>query len=112
LHLPADERSALYDRWIASGVRAILTSGFYYHHCPLDDLMAEKTGYTCFQTTPLLPIRPDELRLQTVVPPGMFNDPYTEVWRIFCPPRVEVESPDWLQDAEAAWRDDLARERQ
>lgn len=86
IHLPLDQREALYDKWLSAGVGAILVSGFYYLYCPNANTMREEsTGITVFQTPLSTPLRSGEYRITTTIPPGMFVDPFIEVWRLIKP---------------------------
>jgi len=82
--LPWDEHEKLYDKWFEKGASIGLVAGFHYLHCPHFPQVTEKTGYTVYQTTPSSPMR-SELRMCQQVPPGMFVDPFVEVWRVIWP---------------------------
>lgn len=86
-HLSADEKYALYERMFSfPHMEFGLVAGFVYDSRPNDEKIQERIGFDVFQTIE----SPwdyrsemfDEFRHLTRVPPGMFGDPFTEVWKI------------------------------
>lgn len=82
IHLPVKERDMLYNKWLASGVKVIFTSGFYYLGHEQDERITEETNITVYQNPITQPVRDDEVRICNHVHPGMFVNKFVEVWRI------------------------------
>lgn len=88
LHLPPQERQDMYEGWFRNGVRCALVSGFVYDRYPTDEVVGEEVGGLCYQAIdPLRCSSPlyTERRIECRVPPGMFGEPFTEVWKILLP---------------------------